>query len=586
MARTSEQTLFFRRGVPIVELLPTQIAALIREAIQAAQAAGDLLPFDLPGTIPVTRPARPEMGDYASPVAMQLAKDARRKPLDIAQAIARHARPAPYLGIIEAAPPGFLNVRLSDEWLLDQVGAIIAAGDSVFALDIGRGQKAQVECVSANPTGPITVGRTRGGVIGSTMANLLAALGYTVQMEYYFNNAGRQMELLGRTVQAHYLQALGLPAELPEEGYKGQYLTGVAQSLVEQRGRGLKDEGWQRFKAETEALMFQWIERSLERINIRFDGFFNENSLYEDGRVWRTLEKLEQRGYIYRAVTREGASQEERARVPADAKDAVWFRSTTLGDDEDRVVVKSSGEPTYVLPDIAYHMDKLDRGFTYLINVLGADHIIEAQTVARGLTAVGYDPEPVHVLLHQFVTLVEGGTARRQSVRKGEFVTLDELVDDVGPDVVRYFILARSPNSHLDFDLDLARQHANENPVYYIQNAHVRCAGIFRQAAERGLTDEGADLALLGERERAFIRKMLELPEVLVQAYDELAPHKLAFYALDLARLFHPLYDEVRVLHSEVPDDVARARLRFYGAARVIFKRLLGLMGMSAPEIM
>jgi len=394
------------------------------------------------------------------------------------------------------------------------------------------------------------------------------------------------MRVLGHSLRARYLQALGRDVPLPEDGYQGGYLVDVARQLVADHGDALQDEPWERFKVEAEKAMFAWIERSLERINIRFDTFFNENSLYEDGSVWRALDRLEERGHIYRSITREGASEEERAKLPADAKEAIWFRSTALGDEEDRVLVKSSGEPTYALPDIAYHINKLERGFDYLINVLGTDHIIEAQTVARGLQALGYDPEPVHVVLYQFVTLIEGGEQRKMSTRRGEFVTQDELVDDVGADVVRYFILARNPNSHLEFDLDLARQHANENPVYYIQNAHVRCAGIFRQAAERGLTDDGADLSLLGERERAFVRKMLETPEALLQAYEELAPHKLAFFALELARLFHPMYDEVRVLHGDVPEDLARARLRMYRAAQIVFRRLLTLMGMSAPEVM
>jgi arginyl-tRNA synthetase len=569
-----------------VNLLPAQLETLIRDAIQSAQAAGDLPAFDLPATIPVQRSAKPELGDYASPVAMQLAKPAKRKPFDIARVTAKHAAPADFVGSVEAAQPGFLNIRLAEGWIEQQVEAIIAAGEDVFALDIGRGQRAQVECVSANPTGPVTVGRTRGGVIGSTMANILTALGYAVEMEYYFNNAGRQMQMLGTSLQARYREALGLPAAFPPEGYKGEYLIEVAQKLVADHGDTLKDESWEVFKDKAETAIFEWIERSLERVNIHFDVFFNENSLYEDGSVWKTLDILEQLGHVYRSVYREGASDEEKAKVAADAGEAVWFRSTTFGDEEDRVLVKASGEPTYVLPDIAYHMNKLDRGFNYLINVLGADHIIEAQTVARGLEAVGYDPEPVHVLLHQFVTLFEGGKQKRMSTRRGEFVTLDELVEDVGADVVRYFILARSPNTHLEFDLDLARQQANENPVYYIQNAHVRCAGIFRQMAERGVDDTGADLALLGERERAFVRKMLELPEVLVQAHTELAPHKIAFYALELARLFHPMYDEVRVLHSDVPEDLAKARARLYRAAQVVFKRLLVLMGMSAPEAM
>jgi len=569
-----------------VTLLPSQLEALMRQALLAAQAAGDLPPFELPPTLPIQRSARPELGDYASPAPLQLAKLARRKPLEVAEIIVRHTPHSPLVAAWEVAPPGFLNIRLDETWLLEQINTIIAAGDDVFALDIGRGKRAQVECVSANPTGPLTVGHTRNGVIGSTMANLLRALGYDVQMEYYFNNAGRQMRILGQSLQARYLQTLGQPVPLPEEGYQGEYLIQVARDLVKQYGDTLKDEGWERFKVEAEKAMFAWIDRSLARINIRFDVYFNENSLYEDSSVWKTLEALEQRGYVYRAVLREGAGDEERAKLPPDAKEAVWFRSTALGDEEDRVLVKSSGEPTYVLPDIAYHVNKLERGFDYLINVLGADHIVEAQTVARGLTALGYDASRVHVILYQFVTLIEGGEQRKMSTRRGEFVTQDELVDDVGADVVRYFILARSPNSHLEFDLDLARKQANENPVYYIQNAHVRCAGIFRQAAERGLTDDGADLSLLGARERDFVRKMLEMPEVLLQSYEELAPHKLAFYAHELARLFHPMYDEVRVLHSDVPPELAKARLRLYGAARVVFRRLLTLMGMSAPEVM
>jgi arginyl-tRNA synthetase len=565
-----------------VELLPNQLANVIRQAIQSAQAAGDLPAFEVPETIPVTRSAKPDMGDYSSPVAMQLAKIAKQKPQEFAQAILRHIQKPDFAEVIEVAGPGFLNIRLSDGWVLGQVDAMIAAGENVFALEIGRGQRAQVECVSANPTGPITVGRTRGGVIGSTMANVLAALGYTVEMEYYFNNAGRQMRMLGISLQARYREALGLPFEIPEDGYQGDYLVAVARDLVEKYGAGLENESSDRFKAEAETAIFEWIKDSLGRINIRFDGFFNENSLYEDGSVWRTLEELEKRGYIYRAVYRDGADEEERAKLPPDAQPATWFRSTMFGDEEDRVVVKASGEPTYVLPDIAYHINKLQRGFSYLINVLGADHVVEAPVVGYGLKALGYDPDPIHVLIHQFV-LIQG---RRGSTRRGEIVRVEELLDDVGPDVVRYFILARSPNSHLEFDLELARQQSNENPVYYIQNAHVRCAGIFRQAAERGFTDDGANLALLGAPEQAFIRKMLELPEILMQCYQDLAPHKVAFYALELARMFHPMYDEVRVLHSEVPEDVAKARLHMYRAAQIVFKRLLTLMGMSAPDVM
>ena len=571
-----------------MNLLPPQLADMIRSAVQAAQAAGDLPEFELPASIPVQRSNKPELADYACPAAMQLAKAARRKPLDIAQAIANHATPPPFVGEINVAPPGFINIRLDAQWVRAQIEAIIAAGDDFITLDIGSGQRAQVECVSANPTGPITVGRTRGGVIGSTMVNILRALGFEVEMEYYFNNAGRQMQKLGQSLKARYLEALGEPLALPEEGYQGEYLQDIARELVAEHGAALRDEDWQHFKEEAEASIFAWARRSLGAVHIAFDAFFNEHSLYEDGSVWRTLELLEERGHVYRALLREGASEEERAKLPTDATEATWFRATTFGDEEDRALVKSSGEPTYVLPDIAYHMNKIDRGFDLLINVLGADHIVEAQTVARGLEAVGYDASRVHVLLHQFVTLFEGGQQKRMSTRRGEYVTLDELVEDVGADVVRYFILARSPNSHLEFDLEAAREQSNENPVYYIQNAHVRCAGIQRQVqAERADLFEGdADLSLLGDREQAFILKALELPEVLAQAREELAPHKLAFFALDLARQFHPMYDEVRVLHSEVPEDLARARLRLYQGAQIVFHRMLTLMGMSAPEVM
>lgn len=571
-----------------MNLLPEYLAGLIRDAIQAAQTAGDLPVFEIPDAIPVQRSSKPDLGEYASPAALQLAKLARAKPLDIAHAIAGHVAPSGIVAQVSVAPPGFLNIQLSPDWLLDQVNAITATGDDVFTLTLGAGKRAQVECVSANPTGPLTVGHTRNGVIGSTMANILRAVGYDVELEYYFNNAGRQMRVLGQSLQARYLQAIGQDVPLPDDGYQGEYLVEVGRKLAETHGDALKDEPWERFKSEAEKAMFAWIEESLKRINITFDVHFNENSLYEDGSVWAALDALKAKGYVYEAVVREGASDEERAKLPPDAKAATWFRSTAFGDEEDRVLVKSSGEPTYVLPDIAYHVNKLERGFDLLVNVLGADHIIEAQTVRRGLEALGYDASKVHVILYQFVTLFEGGEMKKMSTRRGEFVTQDDLVADVGADVVRYFILARNPNSHLEFDLVEARDQSSENPVYYIQNAHVRCAGIFRQVAEQrpDLLDGDADLTLLGERARAFIRKMLELPEVLVQAYEGFEPHKLAFYALELAREFHPMYDELRVLHSDVPDDLARARLRLYGAAQVVFKRLLTLMGMSAPEVM
>ncbi len=567
-----------------MKILPQEHIVLIRQAIESARAAGDLPAFDLP-EIRVQPPARPEHGDYASPVAMQLAKLARKAPLEIAEIIVRHLPEAPFLGGASVAKPGFINFRLNEDWLKQQVEAIIAEGDALFTLERGKGQRAQVEFVSANPTGPLHIGRTRGAVIGDTIARLLEALGYDVEREYYFNNAGRQMEMLGRTLQARYLQALGHDAALPEEGYAGEYMKDIAAQLVEEVGDSWLEQDWQPFKEYAEKIIFGWIRDSLLRLGVRHDVFFNENSLYEDGAVWRTLDALREQGYIYEAPVWEGASEEERA-AAGDAAPATWFRTTRLGDDKDRVLVKASGEPTYTLPDIAYHVNKFERGFDLLVNVLGADHGLQYQTVRRGLQALGYDPSKLHVVIHQMVRIYKDGRLIKGSTRAGDVIPLDDVMDQVGPDPVRYFLLARSPNTDVDFDLDLAIAHNNENPVYYIQNAHVRCAGIFRMAEARGFSDEDADLSLLGEQEMVFLRQALRMGEMLLYAVDEMAPHQLAVFALDTARIFHPMYDTVRVFHSEVPEDVARARLRFYRAARIVFRRLLTLMGMNAPDFM
>jgi arginyl-tRNA synthetase len=566
--------------------IPHQLESLLRTAIQAAQNAGDLPAFEIP-VIPVNPAKSPEHGDYASPVAMGLAKPARMKPLDIAQAIHKHLPAADLIASAEAMPPGFINIRLSQDWIRAQVEVLIQQGEAAFRQDVGMGRRAQVEFVSANPTGPLHIGRTRGAIIGDTLANILTACGWQVEREYYFNNAGRQMEMLGKSLRARYLQQLGQDVPLPDEGYQGGYLVEIAQKLCSEVGDSWAEKGWQDFKAYAEAGIFEMIKATLKRVGIVHDYFFNEQWVYDDNSVWEVLDRLRAAGYIYDAVSRDGATEQEVAKAQREnAQPAIWFRSTALGDSEDRVVVKANGDPTYVLPDIAYHVHKLHRGFDRIVDIFGSDHQVEAQTVARGLTALGYDASKVDVVLHQFVTFPEG---IKMSTRAGNYVTLDDLIDDVGADVVRYFMLGRSHNTHIEFDLKLAREQSRDNPVYYIQNAHVRCCGIFRQLAERGLPDnwdDGADLSLLGAAEMSFIRKALELPEQLLLAHDNLAPHQIAFWTLDLARLFHPLYDEVRVLHSEVPEDVAKARLRFYRMARGVFAYALKLMGMSAPERM
>lgn len=568
--------------------LPKQHAVLVEQAIQAAQAAGDLPEFDLPAIV-ITPAKNPELGDYACPTAMALAKVAQRKPLEIAEAIAKHMPQADFLDSVTVAPPGFINFRLNPAWLRQQVNVIVETGEDLFKLDIGAGKRAQVEFLSANPTGPITIGRSRGAILGDGTARVLEAAGYEVQREYYFNNAGVQMRNLGESMRIRYLEALGKDIEIPSENdgkfYQGDYLIDFAKQLVEEKGDSLVDADWEVFKKYAEGKMFEWIRDTMNRVDIHFDNFFNENDLYENGAVWNVLERLQEKDYIYVATVRENESDEVKEQNKH-LKPAQWFRSTREGDIEDRVVVKSNGEPTYTLPDIAYHEDKILRGFDLLVNILGADHKTEAQVVKFGLRALGYDPAHLNVTHMQMVRAVRDGEVVKMSTRRGVYDTLDDLIDMTSSDAVRYFLLQRNPDSQLDFDIDLAVKESNENPVYYIQYAYVRCAGILREAEARSFTAEGATLDLLGDEELLFIRKSLELNEQIEAAATELAPHKIAYYALELANQFHPMYDRVRVFGEGVPEDIAKARLRFYEAARITFRAVLKLMGMSIPERM
>jgi len=549
-----------------------ELSAVVVAAILAAQEAGALPAFDVPNVL-VERPRETTIGDYATAVALQLARPARMAPFAIAEAIVAHLQPPEYVSEVTAAKPGFINFRLSSAWLQTLPNRILdpAGGFGRIEPEHER-RKAQVECVSANPTGPITLGRTRGGVIGDTLHRVLEAAGYDVTLEYYYNDAGRQITMLGESVKARYLQALGIPAELGEDHYQGDYITDLAIELVGEHGDALLEMPIDTFAEFARDRISRQQKDTLARIGIIFDVYFREQSLYETGAVWRTLELLRENGYIYE---KDGAQ---------------WFRTTDFGDDKDRVVVKADGEPTYRLPDIAYHWDKAQRGFDLVVDIFGPDHHATAPQVLMGVRALGYDSRFVHTLLHQIVNLVRDGQPVKMSTRRGLYVTLDELVDEVGADPIRYFMISRSASSQIDFDLDLAVEHSDKNPVYYIQNAHVRCAGIFRKWAEAGLpedADAAADLSLLAhERELAFLRKALELSDILELVATTYEPHRLTFYAYDLAALFHQVYEECRVLHSDVPEPLRLARLRFYRAARAVFARVLDLMGMSAPDVM
>lgn len=548
-----------------------QLADLIQEALTAAQSAGALPTFDIPEVV-VERPRDPSHGDYASPAPLRLAKVARMAPIKIAQAIADHLTPPDYVAEVTVAPPGFINIRLTTDFVQQQVQQIVAQENNYGRIQIGTGKKAQIECVSANPTGPIHIGRTRGGVMGDTLARAMRAAGYDVTMEYYYNDAGRQITLLGESTKIRYLQLLGEDVELADEHYKGDYIGDIAQEILDAHGDAWRSEPADTFADYAKARIAQKQRETLKRINIEFDVYYREQSLYESGRVWEALEELQERGYVYE---QDGAQ---------------WFKTTEFGDDKDRVLVKSSGEPTYRMPDIAYHYHKKQRGFDVVVDIFGPDHHATAPQVLMGVEALGYSTDFVKTVLHQIVYLYRGGELVKMSTRAGEFVTLDELVEEVGADPIRYFMISRSGNSPIDFDMDLAVEQSDKNPVYYIQNAHVRCAGIFRKWVAEGFdpdADADADLTLLThENELAFLRKAMELPEVIELMVKTAEPHHIAFYAYDLASLFHPTYETCRVLHSDVSVELRLARLRFYRAAKTLFAHVLGLMGMSAPEVM
>ena len=552
-------------------LIHHDLAARVHSAIESAQASGELPAFEIPEII-VERPRDPSHGDYATAIALQLARPARMAPIRIAEIIANNLGKPDFLSEVSVVPPGFFNFQLETGWLQQETNRIIERGDNYGRFNLGDGQMAQVECVSANPTGPITLGRIRGGVMGDMLARALRAAGYDVTLEYYYNDAGRQITMLGEAIQIRYQQLLGKDVSLREEHYQGEYIIDLARELKEEYGTSLLDEPVSYFSDYGVACLSQQQKDSLKRINIEFDVYFNEQSLYESGRVWEVVELLERKGYVYE---QDGAK---------------WFTSSKFGDDQDRVLVKATGEPTYRLPDIAYHWDKGQRGFELVVDIFGPDHHATAPQVLMGVEALGYDTDFVHTVLHQIVTLTRGGERVKMSTRRGIFVTLDELVDEVGADPIRYFFISRSGNSQIDFDMDLAVEQSDKNPVYYIQNAHVRCAGILRKweaAGRNPRADDDADVSLLiHKKELAFLRKALELSDVLEKISTTFEPHTITFYAYELAAMFHTTYEDCRVIHSDVPEPLQLARLHFYRAAKQVFARVLDLMGMSAPEVM
>jgi len=554
-------------------MIRDEIEDIIAAAVRRAQEEGALPAVAVPG-VALERPQRPEHGDYATSLPLRLARAAGRSPLEIAKTIAQRIDAGAHEALeeVEAAPPGFINVRLSPRWLASQVDAILREGPAFVNLPLGRGQKVQVEFVSANPVGPIHVGNGRGLALGDTLARVLEAAGYQVQREYLVNDAGTQTETFAATLYARYQQLFGRDVGIPEGGYPGEYMVDLARQLKEERGDSLLRPPGEPYPPELHDLgvakMLEIIKADLAAIGVHYDRWFSERSLYSDSTYQKAMSLLRERGYV---AEREGA---------------VWFVSSSLGEEKDNVLVRSSGQPTYFASDVAYHYDKFFlRGFDRVINVWGADHQGHVPRMKAAVAALGIDPERLTIIIYQLVTLKRGEEVVRLSKRAGEIITLRELVEEVGPDAARFNFVQRAADSHMDFDIELAKRQSAENPVYYVQYAHARIAGILAQAAQRVGDFAAGDVALLThDSELALIRKMLRLPELVEDIAASLEPHQLPYYAVELATAFHDFYERCRVISDDRA--LSMARLKLVSAAKIILARALELMGMSAPERM
>ena len=552
-------------------MLRHKLAGILEQAAIEAQQKGLLPQFDLP-EIGVEHPQSSAHGDYASSLPLKLARGARANPLGIAGIVVKLIASVPEVEKVEIAPPGFINFTLSGRWLVQQVEAILRQGEACANIDLGKGSSVQVEFVSVNPTGPLHVGHGRGAILGDTLANVLAASGYSVEKEYYVNDAGAQMDAFYGSVFARYQQALGLPGEIPPDGYHGSYVADISREIIEEKGDSLiglpHEEGVAEIGRIGIRRVLDSIRDDLEMLGVRFDVWFREKDLYDGGQYDKAMSLLSQGGHI------------------AEKEGATWFASSEMGEDKDNVLVRTNGTPTYFASDVAYHYNKfLERKFDRVIDIWGADHQGHVPRMKAVLKALGIAPERLLVLITQMVTLKRGDVEVKVSKRSGEIVTLRELVEEVGADACRFFFLSRSADSQMDFDLELAKKQSADNPVYYVQYAHARIASILRLAGDRGIDYSGGDVTLLGdEAELALIRKMLQLSEVIELVSTSLEPHHLTYYAQDLATSFHSFYKLCRVVSDD--DALTAARLKLVEAARIVFARALHLMGMDAPERM
>ena len=558
----------------------------LRPHLRAILDTFEAVPDDF--EITFEEPDRPEHGDLATNTALRLASVLGDNPRAIAERLAERLRERvdpSRIRSVEVAGPGFINFRFAQDYLFDGLADLLAEGDAFGQTDAGTGQTALVEYVSANPTGPLNVGHGRNAVLGDTLATLLDWTGYDVTREYYYNDAGRQMRVLAQSVRARYKALAGaagtttmtlddgttveVPEGFPEDGYLGQYIIDIARDLSDEHGDALLDtEDLTPFRTAAEEAIFAEIEATLRRLNIEMDGFTNEQALHDDDTVQEVLDGLTDAGLTY------------------EKDGALWLKTTAFGKEDDTVLVKQSGEPTYRTPDIAYHTTKFERGYDLMIDVFGADHHAAYPDVLNALGALGYDQERVDVVLYQFVTLVRGDEPVKMSTRRANYVTLDDLIDEVGADVTRFFFLMRSPDTHLNFDLELAEEESEKNPVFYLQYAHARICSVLDKAEEVGFShDDDADLSLLTHADEiALIKELLRFPQELQNAADARAPHFVPNYLRDVATAFSQFYDNCRIIGEE--DALASARMRLALAAKTVLKNGLTVLGIDAPRQM
>ncbi|MGP4059200.1 arginine--tRNA ligase [Halobacillus sp. H74] len=553
----------------IVEQMEQKLKNEIVRSVIAAELASE---EEMPEVV-LEQPKDKTHGDYATNMAMQLARVAKKNPRVIATELVEHFdHTEASIDKIEIAGPGFINFYMNNQYLTELVPAILDADEEYGRTNSGKGHKVQVEFVSANPTGTLHLGHARGAAVGDSLCNVLDAAGYDVSREYYINDAGNQMMNLALSLEARYMQALGKDWEMPEDAYHGRDIIGLGEQIIESDGGKWadveKEERLQFFREYGLKFLLDKIKNDLEEFRVPFDEWFSETSLYQGEQISDAMQVLKNQGYVF------------------EKDEATWFETTRFGDDKNRVLIKNDGTYTYLTPDIAYHKNKMDRGFDTLINIWGADHHGYIPRMKAAIQALGYDKDTLEVEIIQMVNLFQDGEKVKMSKRTGKAVTLRELMEEVGIDAMRYFFSMRSSDSHLDFDMDLARSESNENPVYYVQYAHARICTMLKQAEDKGLVSDSFDAShLTSEKEEDLLKRLGEFPQVVADAAEKRTPHRVTQYAFDLASNLHSFYNAVKVLDEAHPDRTA-ARIALMKAVRTTLNNALKLIGVSAPKQM